>query len=188
MEISERCFDPGVSQDLHDVRRANAAAPCLVGIPPAQAADWWGNRPVGPFILSDDGVKENWPSVDGGRLDAKKWKAMATWALGFKNLGGLEHLAEGSTLEYQAGVFMAIGAAYCAKFGAWPVNTGKRHYEASPPEYVEVTICRASGLIANPCCPDPFFILPYAFPVQQSFPRCYRCVQVRSVSWAQALP
>ncbi len=128
------------------------------GLNPAQAACWWGNKPVGLFVLSDDGVKDNWPSVDGGRPDAKKWKAMATWALGFKNLGGLEHLSEGGTLEYQAGVVAAIGAAYHAKFGSWPENTGKWHYEPPPPpaEYVEVTICRASGLIANPYCPDPY--------------------------------
>lgn len=126
---------------------------CAYGRRPAQAAYWWGGRPVGPFILSDDGVHEWKNPADGGRPDAARWKAMATWALKYSNLGGLEHLPEGGPLEYQVGVVAAIGAAYHATYKAWPENTGKWTY-IPPPEYVTVTICKGSGLRPNPYCPE----------------------------------
>lgn len=102
---------------------------------PAQAAFWWGNKPVGPFLISNDGTKENWPSQDGGRPDGKKWKAMAGWAFGFKNCAGVEHLPEGGDLVYQTAVMESISAAYKLKFGKWPENYGKWHYEppVTPP-------------------------------------------------------
>ncbi len=98
----------------------------LYGHRPAQAAYWWGGKPVGGFVLSDDGVHENKNPVDGGRPDAARWKALATWAFGWKNCAGVEHLPEGGPLEYQVTVFKAISLAYKTRFGAWPENYGKR--------------------------------------------------------------
>lgn len=122
-----------ILREVHACGRPAADAFTTYGLHPAQAAYWWGGKPVGKFVLSDDGVHE-WPNPkDGGRPDSARWKAMATWALQYSNLGGLEHCPEGGDLEYQAGVVAAIGAAYHAKFGTWPVNYGKWHYEPPPP-------------------------------------------------------
>jgi hypothetical protein len=106
------------------------------GLHPAQAAFWWGNKPVGPWLISDDGTKENWPSGDGGRPDAAKWEKLARWAFGYKNCAGVEHCPEGGGLEYQVSVIEAISEAYKLAFGAWPDNYGKWHYEppAPPPD------------------------------------------------------
>lgn len=85
---------------------------CPYGHRPAQAAFWWGDKPaVGKWILSDDGVHECNNPKDGGRPDAARWKAMATWAKGLKNPPILEHLPEGGDLAYQINVIKAMRAA-----------------------------------------------------------------------------
>ncbi len=98
---------------------------CPYGHRPAQAAFWWGNKPVGPFILSDDGVHE-WPtSTDGGRPDAAHLKSMAAWAFKYKNCIGIEHIPEGGSVAYQANVFRAISESYRGRHGKWPINYKK---------------------------------------------------------------
>lgn len=100
---------------------------------PEQAAFWWGNKPVGDFVLSDDGTKENWPSSDGGRPDADRWGEMMSRYLRFKN-AHFEHLPEGGDLEHQIDVFKSMSEAYKAKHSKYPDNYGKVVYEPSEPE------------------------------------------------------
>ena len=101
---------------------------------PAQADYWWAGKPVGPYLYSDDGTKDQ-GGVDGGRPSPERWKAMAAHAFAIKNVAGVEHLPEGGDLAHQVAVIEAISAAYKAKFGEWPTNYGKWHYEPPvPPE------------------------------------------------------
>jgi hypothetical protein len=123
-------------QLLREVHKCGTTAlddKCPYGHRPHQAAFWWGNKPVGGFVLSDDGTKENWPSGDGGRPSAARWEQMASWAFGFKNCAGVEHCPEGGDLAYQVDVIEAISDAYKSRFGSWPANYGKWHYEPPPP-------------------------------------------------------
>lgn len=102
---------------------------------PEQAAFWWGNKAVGDFVLSDDGVKENWPSEDGGRPDADRWGDMMARYLKYKN-AHFEHLPEGGSLDYQVSVLRAMSEAYKAKHGKYPSNYGNVAYEPPPAEPV----------------------------------------------------
>jgi len=129
---------------------------CPYGHRAGQAGFWWGPRiAVGPWVLSDDGVHECNNPKDGGRPDAARWKAMATWALGLANYPSLEHLPEGGALDYQVSVITAISEAYKARFGKWPENYGKHPYVPPPPpvEYTTVKVCKTSELIPNAYCP-----------------------------------
>lgn len=132
---------------------------CPYGHRPAQAGYWWGpRRAVGPWLLSDDGVHECNNPKDGGRPDAARWKAMATWALGLANYPSFEHLPEGGDLDYQVGVIKAISKAYrdWHPKHEWPENYGKWPYVPPPPppvEYVTVKVCKTSVLLPNAYCP-----------------------------------
>jgi len=101
---------------------------CPFGNNPEQAAYWWGGKPVGPFVLSDDGTKENLPSDDGGRPDAERWAAMIARYSKYSNLYAVEHCPEGGDLEYQVGVLESMSAAVFKASGSWPANYGKWTY------------------------------------------------------------
>lgn len=123
-------------REVHKCGTTPLDAFCPFGHRPHQAAYWWGNKPVGDWVVSDDGVHECKNPIDGGRPNADRWYDMAKWAMQYRNLGGIEHLPEGGDLAYQVNVVeKGMAQAYRDKFGEWPYNHNRWPYvPPTPPD------------------------------------------------------
>jgi hypothetical protein len=121
-------------REVHGCGRKALDSICKYGHRVHQAANWWGNKPVGKWLVSDDGTKDQPNPVDGGRPTAARWHDMALWHFErFDNVAGFEHLPESRNLDYQITVMGAISKAYKERYGSWPENYGKHHYEPPTP-------------------------------------------------------